>query len=73
MYKSILFPVDLEHTAEAEKGLRIAIDEARRSKAKLTILTAAPGFGMPIVASYFEANAGVRGVKRGRAAFEAVC
>lgn len=57
MYKSILFPVDLEHTAEAEKGLMIAIDEARRSKAKLTILTAAPGFGMPIVASYFEANA----------------
>jgi len=57
MYKSILFPVDLEHTAEAKKALQLAIDEARRSKAKLTIMTAAPGFGMPIVASYFEASA----------------
>ncbi len=57
MYKSILFPVDLEHTAEAKKGLELAIEEARRSQAKLTILTAAPGFGMPIVASYFEENA----------------
>ncbi len=57
MYKSILFPVDLEHTAEAAKALKLAIGEAQRSKAKLTILTAAPGFGMPIVASYFEASA----------------
>jgi len=57
MYKNILFPVDLEHTAEAEKALALSIDEARRSKAKLTVMTAAPGFGMPIVASYFEENA----------------
>jgi len=57
MYKSILFPVDLEHTAEAETALKIAIEEAGRSKAKLTIMTAAPGFGMPIVASYFDENA----------------
>ncbi|MCP4388735.1 MAG: universal stress protein [Gammaproteobacteria bacterium] len=57
MYKSILFPIDLEHTTEAGKALKLAIEEAQRSKAKLTIMTAAPGFGMPIVASYFEANA----------------
>ncbi len=63
MYKSILFPVDLEHTAEAEKALKLAIDEARRSKAKLTILTAAPGFGMPIVASYFEEHAVTEALK----------
>ena len=54
MYKNILFSVDLEHTAEAEKALKIAIDEARRSKAKLTVMTVAPGFGMPIVASFFD-------------------
>jgi len=54
MHKNILFPVDLEHTAESEKALKIAVEEARRSKAKLTVLTAAPGFGMPIVASYFD-------------------
>jgi nucleotide-binding universal stress UspA family protein len=54
MYENILFPVDLEHTAEAAKALKIVIEEAKRSKAKLTVLTAAPGFGMPIVASFFD-------------------
>jgi nucleotide-binding universal stress UspA family protein len=54
MYNNILFPVDLEHTKEAEKALRIAVEEAQRSKAKLTIMTVAPGFGMPIVASFFD-------------------
>ena len=54
MYNNILFPVDLEHTKEAEKALKIAVEEAQRSKAKLTVMTAAPGFGMPIVASFFE-------------------
>ncbi|MFA9420506.1 MAG: universal stress protein [Gammaproteobacteria bacterium] len=57
MPDNILFPVDLEHTAESEKALKIAIEEARRSNAKLTIMTVAPGFGMPIVASYFEKGA----------------
>ncbi|MDH3760075.1 MAG: universal stress protein [Gammaproteobacteria bacterium] len=57
MFKSILFPVDLEHTAEAAKGLKLAVEEAKRSQARLTIMTAAPGFGMPIVASYFDKNA----------------
>jgi len=63
MYKSILFPVELEHTTEAEKALKLAIEEAGRSKAKLTIMTAAPGFGMPIVASYFEENAVTEALK----------
>jgi len=57
MHKNILFPVDMEHTPEAAKALKIAIDEARRSKAKLTVITVAPGFGMPIVASYFDEDA----------------
>lgn len=54
MYKRILFPVDIEHTKEAKKALKIAIEEARQSKAKITVMTVAPGFGMPIVASYFD-------------------
>ena len=57
MHKNILFPVDLEHTVESGKALKIATEEARRSKAKLTVMTVAPGFGMPIVASYFEKGA----------------
>jgi nucleotide-binding universal stress UspA family protein len=57
MYENILFPVDMEHTVEAEKALKIAVEEARRSNAKLTVMTVAPGFGMPIVASYFDKGA----------------
>jgi len=63
MYKNILFSVDLEHTAEAEKALKIAIDEARRSKAILTVMTVAPGFGMPIVASFFDEQAVANALK----------
>jgi len=55
MYNNILFPIDLEHTPEADKALKIAIEEAQRSNAKMTVMTVAPGFGMPIVASFFDA------------------
>ncbi|MFT5599672.1 MAG: universal stress protein F [Chitinophagales bacterium] len=54
MYKCILFPIDLEHVVEAEKSLKIAVDEARRSKAKISVMTVTTGFGMPIVASFFD-------------------
>jgi len=57
MYKNILLPVDMEHTAESARALAIALDEARRSNAKLTVMTVAPGFGMPMVASYFDEGA----------------
>jgi nucleotide-binding universal stress UspA family protein len=57
MHKNILFPVDMEHTAEAEKALKIAVEEAQRSKAKLTVITVAPGFGTPLVASFFDKKA----------------
>lgn len=54
MYKKILFPIDLQHIKEAEDSLRVVIDEARRSKAGIKVMTAATGFGMPIVASFFD-------------------
>jgi universal stress protein F len=57
MYNNILLPIDIEHTAESAKALGIAVDEAQRSKAKLTVMTVAPGFGSPLVASYFEKGA----------------
>jgi len=57
MYNNILFPVDMEHTVESADALAIALEEARRSNAKLTVMTVAPGFGMPIVASYFGEDA----------------
>jgi universal stress protein F len=57
MYKNILFTVDMEHTAESAAALGIAVEEAQRSNASLTVMTVAPGFGMPMVASYFEEGA----------------
>ena len=57
MHKNILFPVDMEHTAEAEKALKIAVEEAQRTKAKMTVITVAPGFGTPLVASFFDEKA----------------
>lgn len=54
MYQHILFPVDLEHLDVASKALETAVAEAKRSQAKLTVLTVATGFGMPIVASFFD-------------------
>jgi nucleotide-binding universal stress UspA family protein len=57
MYTNILLPVDMEHTDESARALKIAVEEAQRSKAKLTVMTVAPGFGSPLVASYFEKGA----------------
>lgn len=57
MYTNILLPVDMEHTDESARALKIAVAEAQRSKAKLTIMTVAPGFGSALVASYFEEGA----------------
>ena len=57
MYNNILLPVDMEHTAESDRALKVAVEEARRSKAQLTVMTVAPGFGSPLVASYFDEGA----------------
>ena len=53
MFKKILMPIDLQATKLAEKAVKIATDEARKHGADLHILTVIPGFGMPMVASFF--------------------
>ncbi len=63
MYKNILLPVDMEHSAESAKALKITLEEAQRSKANLTVITVAPGFGSPLVASFFEAGAAKEALK----------
>ena len=47
----------MEHTPEAKKALKIAVEEAQRSKAIMTVITVAPGFGTPLVASFFDKQA----------------
>ncbi len=53
MFKNILMPVNMQDTALADKALAIAIDKARAPDAVLTVMTVAPGFGMPLVAHIF--------------------
>jgi nucleotide-binding universal stress UspA family protein len=54
MFKKILLPIDLEHADVARKAISLAMEEAKRSDSKLYVMTVAPGFGMPIVASFFD-------------------
>ena len=53
MIDTILLPIDLQETQLAEKAVAFTIEEARRHWAEVHVLTVIPGFGMPIVASYF--------------------
>ena len=56
MFKKILLPIDLEHTEVAGKAIKLALEEAERSDSRLYVMTVAPGFGMPLVASFFDDN-----------------
>ncbi len=53
MFKKILMPIDLQETELAVKALKIATDEARKHQAEIYVMTVLPGFGMPLVASFF--------------------
>jgi len=54
MFNKILIPVDLEHTQSASRAIKLALDEAEISNAQIFVMTVAPGFGMPLVASFFD-------------------
>lgn len=53
MFKKILMPIDLQETELAAKALKIATEEARKHKAEIYVMTVLPGFGLPLVASFF--------------------
>ncbi len=54
MFNKILLPVDLEHTESVPKALKLAIAQAELANSKIDVLTVAPGFGSPLVASFFD-------------------
>ncbi len=57
MFKNILFPIDL-HYAETSTDTCSRVKELVDSfNARLHVMTVLPGFGMPIVSSYFPADA----------------
>ena len=53
MFKHILIPVDLQETDYAAKAMSIAVAQAREDHAQLHVMSVIPGFGMPMVASFF--------------------
>jgi len=63
MFKKILMPIDLQETQLAVKAVKIAIDEARKHGAEVYVMTVMPGFGMPMVASFFPDNAMKKAMK----------
>ncbi len=57
MFKTVLVPVNIDDTRHAEHAMQMAIAIAQRDGAALHVLTVVPGFGMPLVASFFPADA----------------
>jgi nucleotide-binding universal stress UspA family protein len=57
MFNKILVPVDLTEPRFADKAVAAAVEEARHHKADLHFMTVLPGFGMPMVASFFPPDA----------------
>lgn len=53
MFKRILLPIALQGPRANEDTLEVALDFARRDGAELVVMHILPGFGMPVVASYF--------------------
>lgn len=56
MFKHILIPVDLQETEYSNRAIAIAVAQARENNARLHVMTVVPGFGMPMVASFFPAG-----------------
>lgn len=63
MFKKIILPIDLQETELAVKALQIATDEARKHQAEIYVMTVLPGFGLPLVASFFPDKAMKEAIK----------
>ena len=57
MFKSILVPINLEYTQTIDPAMETAINLAQQGGAKLHFVTVFPGFGMPLVGSFFPKDA----------------
>ncbi len=57
MYSNILVPVDLQDTQLTDRAVQVAQDIADRYDASITVMTVIPDFGMPLVATFFPADA----------------
>jgi universal stress protein F len=53
MFKKILVPIDVDYPKTSKAVYDNAADIAKLSGAEIRVVSVMPGFGMPIVASYF--------------------
>lgn len=66
---SILVPIDLSRPELGRKSKDVALELASLHDAKLHFMSVMPGFGMPVVASFFDESEADKAVKRFAKAF----
>lgn len=71
MYKTILVPIDVSEPRFSVAAMRHAVDKARQYGGELRVLGVLPGFGSPLVASFFPPDAEEAAQKKARTALEA--
>ncbi|MDH3692059.1 MAG: universal stress protein [Gammaproteobacteria bacterium] len=57
MFNKILVPLDIEELGFADSAMEVACDLARQQRGALDVLTVLPGYGSPMVASFFPSDA----------------
>ena len=57
MFKKILVPVDIQRPGQAAEILKVAGQLASQFDSAVHVMTVMPGYGMPLVATYFPADA----------------
>lgn len=73
MFKKILYPVNLEAGDASQTLLPRVVDLAKQWNAELIPLYVIPGFGMPLVSSYFPADAESKMITGGKELLETFC
>ena len=57
MFRKILVPIDIQRPGDAASILKVAGRLAAQFSSAVHVTTVMPGYGMPIIASYFPADA----------------
>ena len=73
MFKKILYPVNLEAGDASQAVLPRVVDLAKQWNAELVPLYVLPGFGMPLVASYFPADTEQKMMAEGKELLDKFC
>lgn len=57
MFKNVMVPIDLQHASKTQQVIDIAVRAVRESGGALHVVTVVPGYGMPLVGSFFPKDA----------------